>query len=137
MNLIDNAPNQLSKFRIKNWFEINNGLRGTYNTISQIKYKTLMPKLNLFVYINAYILAKGAINGVGAEACNAAVATDRNNKQTMLKNCARFTHGIFQINNTQIFYSKDLDVAVPKLIFDNTKGDSINQCNITCTIKIL
>ena len=40
INLLDNTPNQPSKFRTKNWVEINDDLRGTYNTNSQIKFKT-------------------------------------------------------------------------------------------------
>ena len=35
-NLIDGASNQLSKFRTKNWIEINDESRGTYNVNSQI-----------------------------------------------------------------------------------------------------
>ena len=30
INLLDNTPNQPSKFRIKNWVEINDDLSGTY-----------------------------------------------------------------------------------------------------------
>ena len=44
--LLDNAPNQLTKFRTKNWVEID-GSRGTYNTNSQIKSKTSMLRSSL------------------------------------------------------------------------------------------
>ena len=37
INFLDNTPNQTSKFRIKNWVEVNNDSRGTYDTNSQIK----------------------------------------------------------------------------------------------------
>ena len=47
-NLIDDTSNQPSKFRTRNWVEINNESRGTYNVNSQIKFKTTM--LNL-VYV--------------------------------------------------------------------------------------
>ena len=40
INLLDNTPNHLNKFRTKNWVEINDDLHGTYNTNSQIKFKT-------------------------------------------------------------------------------------------------
>ena len=40
INLLDNTPNQPSKFRPKNWVEINDDSRGTYNSNSQIKFKT-------------------------------------------------------------------------------------------------
>ena len=33
-NLLDDIPNQPSKFRTENWFEINDDARGTYNTNS-------------------------------------------------------------------------------------------------------
>ena len=32
INLLNNAPNQVSKFRIKRWIEINDDLRGKYST---------------------------------------------------------------------------------------------------------
>ena len=31
MNFLDNIPNQPSKFKTKNWFEMNDKSRGTYN----------------------------------------------------------------------------------------------------------
>ena len=37
--------NQPSKFRTKNWVEINDESRGVYNTGSQIKFKTTILKL--------------------------------------------------------------------------------------------
>ena len=39
INLLDNTPNQLSKFSTKNWVEINDDSRGTYNVNTQIKLK--------------------------------------------------------------------------------------------------
>ena len=50
-NLIDDASNQPSKFRTKNWVEINDESRGTYNVNSQIKFKTTM--LNLVYVVTA------------------------------------------------------------------------------------
>ena len=38
MNLLDNTPNQPSKFSTKNWVEVNDDSRRTYNTNSQIKF---------------------------------------------------------------------------------------------------
>ena len=40
INLLGNTPNQPIKFRAKSWAEINDEERGTYNTNSQIKFKT-------------------------------------------------------------------------------------------------
>ena len=65
-NLIDDASNQSSKFRTKNWVEINEESRGTYNVNSQIKFKTAMLKSSLCDYSDAYILVKGIINNTAA-----------------------------------------------------------------------
>ena len=46
-NLIDDASNKPSKFRTKNWVEINDEPKGTYNGNSQIKFKTTMLKSSL------------------------------------------------------------------------------------------
>ena len=56
MNLLENAPNQPSEFRTKNWVEINDESRGTYNVNSQIKFKTLILKSSICDYSDAYIL---------------------------------------------------------------------------------
>ena len=57
-NLIDDASNQPSKFKTKNWIEINDESRGTYNVNSQIKFKTTMLKSSLCDYSDAYIFVK-------------------------------------------------------------------------------
>ena len=56
INLVDNTPNQQTKFRTKNWAEINGDVRGTYNTNTQINFKTSMLKSSLCDYIDACIL---------------------------------------------------------------------------------
>ena len=43
-NLLDHTPNQPSKSSTKNWVEINDDARGTYNTNNQTKFKTSMLK---------------------------------------------------------------------------------------------
>ena len=58
MSLLDNAPNQPSEFRTKNWIEINDHL---CNTDSQIKFKTLVLKSSLCDYSDVYILVSGSI----------------------------------------------------------------------------
>ena len=57
-NLIDDGSNQPSNFKTKNWAEITDESRGTYNANSQIKFKTTMIKSCLYDYSNAYILVK-------------------------------------------------------------------------------
>ena len=42
INFLDNTPNQPTRFSAKNWVEINDNARGTYNKNSQIKFKTSM-----------------------------------------------------------------------------------------------
>ena len=37
ITLLDNTPKQPTKFRTKNWVEINDDLHGKHNTGSQIK----------------------------------------------------------------------------------------------------
>ena len=56
INLLDNTPNQPSKFRSKNLLERNNDLRVTCNTNTQIKLKSSMLKSSLCDYSHAYIL---------------------------------------------------------------------------------
>ena len=58
INLLNNTLNQLSKFRTKNWIEINDKSRGVYNTNRDIRFKTTMLKSSLCDYNNAYILGK-------------------------------------------------------------------------------
>ena len=40
INFLDNTPSQPTKFRTKNWIEINDDACGTYKKDSQIKFKT-------------------------------------------------------------------------------------------------
>ena len=55
-NLLDNANNQPSKFRTKNWVEVNDNVIGRYKTNMQIKFNTSMLNSILCDYIDAYIL---------------------------------------------------------------------------------
>ena len=47
INLLDNTSSQLSKFRTKNWVEINDESRESYNINHDIKLKSTMLKLSL------------------------------------------------------------------------------------------
>ena len=65
-NLLDDASsNQPSKLKTKNWVEVNDESRRTYNVNSQIKFKTTMLKSSLCDYSGAYILVKGKITIIG------------------------------------------------------------------------
>ena len=91
-NLIDDVPNQSSKFRTKNWVEINDESRETYNVNSQIKFKTTMLKSNLCDYSDAHILVKGKITVTGAGDDAAVRQADERDKSVAFKNCAPFTN---------------------------------------------
>ena len=112
-NLIDNASNQPSKFRTKNWVEINNESRRTYHVNSQIKFKTTMLKSSLCDYSDAYILVKGKKTIAGAGDNAAARRADERDKGAAFKNCAPFTNCISEINNTQVDNAKDIDIVMP------------------------
>ena len=111
-NLLDNTSNQPSKFRTKNWVEINDESRGTY-TSNDIKFKTTMLRSNLCDYADAYILVKGTITITGAGNDAAARQADERNKGVIFKNCAPFTKCISRINNTDIDNAQDIDIAMP------------------------
>ena len=93
--MLDNTPNQPTKFRTKNWVEINDDARGTYNKDSQIKFKNSMLKSSLCDYSDACILVSGTIT-VAPQ-----IRDNRNNvdKKVVFKNCAPFTDCISEINN--------------------------------------
>ena len=107
--MLDNTQNQPSKFRTKNWVEINDESRGTYSTNSQTKFETSMLRSSLCDYSDAYIAVKGTITvpNIGT------VATQNNrNKEVIFKNCTPFTDWMSEINNTQIDNAKDIDVVM-------------------------
>ena len=110
-NLIDDdASNQPSKFRTRNWVEINDESRLAYNVNSQIK--TTMLKSSLCDYSDAYILVKGTIKITGRGADAAARQADERDKGVSFKNCAPFISCINEIDNTQIDNAKDIDIVM-------------------------
>ena len=64
-NLLESTSDNLSKFRIRNWVEINDESRGNYAN-SDIRFKTTMLRSNLCDYADSYILVKGTITITGA-----------------------------------------------------------------------
>ena len=90
---LNNKPNQTSKFRKKNWVEINHDARGMYNTNSQIKFKTSVLKPSLCDYSDAYIFVSGTIT-----VAELAAGRGINNIQNAFKNCAPFTDCISEIS---------------------------------------
>ena len=59
--MLNEESNKPSKFRTKNWVEINDDVRGVYSPNKQIRFKTAMLRSSLCDYSDAYILAKGNI----------------------------------------------------------------------------
>ena len=81
---LSNESNQSSKFRTRNWVEINDEARGIYSPNKQIKFKTSMLRSSLCGYSDAYILVKGNMT-VNNSAADGAAANDSNKKNDILK----------------------------------------------------
>ena len=111
-NLLESTSHNLSKFRTRNWVEINDDSRGTY-TNADIKFKTTMLKSDLCDYADAYIFFKGTITITGAGDAAAARQADERDKGVTFKNCAPFTKCISRINNTDIDNAQDIDIVMP------------------------
>ena len=54
INLLDNTPDQSTKFSTKNWVEINDDSRGTYNPMVKLNLK-LQCKGQVYVIIVMHI----------------------------------------------------------------------------------
>ena len=111
-NLLDNEINQPSKFRTRNWVEINDEPRGTYIG-NDIIFKSTMLRSNLCDYADAYILVNGTITITGARDDTAARQADERDKGVTFKNCAPFVKCISVINNAEIDNVKDIDIVMP------------------------
>ena len=113
--MLNDESNKPSKFRTRNWVEINDEARGTYSPNKQIKFKTSMLRSSLCDYSDAYIPFKGNItvnNPAGAGA-----TVNNTNKKVMFKNCAPFTNCISKIflyiYYTQIDNAEYIDKGMP------------------------
>ena len=92
-----NVSNQPSKFRTRNWVEINDDIRGAYSPNKQIRFKTAMLRSSLCDYSDAYILVKGNISVNNTAAVGA--ATNNAANKVIFINCAPFTNCISKMNN--------------------------------------
>ena len=108
--MFDNTLNQPIKFRTKNWVEIIDESRGTYNTNSQIRFKTSMLRSSLCDYSDPYILVKGTITVAYFAAAGA--AANNSNKKVIFKKSTSFASCISRINNTQIDGVQYIDVVM-------------------------
>ena len=114
-NLLDSevalsASNKPSKFRARNWVEINDDVRGAYSSNKQIRFKTAMLRCSLCDYSDAYILVKGNITVNNT--ANAGASAKNINKKVIFKNCAPFTNCISKINNTKIDNAEYIDIVM-------------------------
>ena len=54
-NLLNDESNKPSKFRTRNWVEINDDIRGAYSPNKQIRFKTAMLRSSLCDYSDALL----------------------------------------------------------------------------------
>ena len=109
--LLNDASNQPSKFRTRNWVEINDEAGCIYSPNKQINFKTSMLRSILCDYGDVYILIKG--NLTVNNTAEAGAAADNTNKKVKFKNCAPFTNCISKINNAQIGDAEYIDIVMP------------------------
>ena len=100
--MLDNTPNQPTKFRTKNWVEINDDARGI-----QIKFKISMLKSSFCDYSDAHILVSGTIT-----IAELAAGGGNNKKKVTFKICAPFTDCISEINKTQVNNVEDINIVM-------------------------
>ena len=108
-NLLESTSDNPSKFRTRNWVEINDESRANYAN-SDIRFKL---RSNLCDHADSYILAKGTITITGAGDDAAARQVDERDKGVTFKNCATFTKCISRINNTDIDNAHNIDIVMP------------------------
>ena len=80
-NLLNDASNKPSKFKTRNWVEINDDIRGAYSN-KQNRLKTSMLRFSSCDYHDAYVLFKGniTINNTA----DAGAAANNTNKKVIL-----------------------------------------------------
>ena len=66
-DLLESTSDNLSKFRTRNWIEINDESRGNYAN-SETRFQTTMLRSKLCDYVDSYILVKRTITITGAGA---------------------------------------------------------------------
>ena len=85
INLLDNTPNQPSKFKTKNWVEINDDSQGVHGIGSLIKFnKTAILRSISCDYSNENISAKRTITVLNT--AGAGADPDNRNKKEWLHN---------------------------------------------------
>ena len=110
-NLLESTSDNLSKFRTRNWVEINDESRGNYANCDS-RFKTTMLRSNLCDCTDSYILVKRTITIIGERDNAAAERADERNKRVTFKNCAPFTKCKSRINNTDVDNAHDIDIVM-------------------------
>ena len=111
-NLFESVSDNLSKFRRRNWVEINDESRGNYAN-NDIRFKTTMLRSNFCDYADSYILVKGTITITGEGNNAGEIQADERDQGVTFKNCAPFTKCISRINNIDIDNAHDIDIEMP------------------------
>ena len=107
INLLDNTPHQPAKFKTKNWVEVNDDLRGVYNTNNHTEFKTVMLKLSFCYYCDAYILVKATVSIVPVPP--PAANPNDSNEELVSRNYSLLIDCMSEITNIQ-----DIDVVMPR-----------------------
>ena len=110
--MLQSTSDNLSKFKTRNWVEINDESKRNY-TNSEIRFKTTMLRSDLCDYADSYILVKGTITITGAGNDAAARQADERDKGVTFKNHAPFTKCITRIDNTGIDNAHNIDIVMP------------------------
>ena len=113
INFLGKTLNQPSKYRTKNWIEINDTCVERITPIVTLNFKKLMFKSKVCDYTNAYILASVTTIITLELADNNAKRADERDKEVLFKNYALFTDCIDEIDNTQIDNVKDIECVMP------------------------
>ena len=85
VNLLNGQLNKPSKFRTKNWVEINDDVRCVYSPNKQIRFKAAMLRFSSCDYSDAYVLVKGniTVNNTAAADADANNTNNTNNKSNI------------------------------------------------------
>ena len=101
-NLLESTSDNPSKFRTRNWVEINDESRGNYANSD----------ISLCDCADSYVFVKGTITITGEGDNAAAERADERDKGVTFKNCAPFSKCISRINNTDIDKALDIDIVM-------------------------
>ena len=111
-NLLESTSDNPSKFKTRNWVEINDESREKYAN-RYIRFKTAILRSNLCDCADSYTLVKGTITITGEGDKAAAERADERDKGVTFKNCVSFTKCISRINYTDIDNAHDIDIVIP------------------------